>query len=80
MHKPVVLDQGAVVQDNPGGMGGREAIDHLLAINPKVRVILSSGYSSDPILSNFAQHGFRAVVNKPYQISELAAALQAALK
>ena len=33
----------------PGGMGGREAIVQLLAIDPEVKAIVSSGYSEDPV-------------------------------
>jgi CheY-like chemotaxis protein len=59
----------------PGGMGGRAAIDELRKIDPKVRAIVSSGYSSDPVLANFRQYGFAAVVPKPYQLEELARAI-----
>ena len=34
-------------------------------------VIVSSGYSKDPILSNYIEFGFKGVVIKPFQISEL---------
>ena len=29
----------------PGGMGGKEALQQLLALDPEVRAIASSGYS-----------------------------------
>jgi CheY-like chemotaxis protein len=43
----------AVIMDLtiPGGMGGNETIERLLAIDPKVRAILSSGYLNDPIMA-----------------------------
>ncbi|MCA1961652.1 MAG: response regulator [Desulfomonile sp.] len=50
----------------PGGMGGKEAIRHLLEIDSNVKAIVSSGYSDDPIMSNFEKYGFRAVLPKPY--------------
>jgi CheY-like chemotaxis protein len=56
----------------PGGMGGREAISVLSKYDPKVRAIVSSGYSSDLAMSDFRKHGFRGMVAKPYDISELA--------
>ncbi|NQT83166.1 MEDS domain-containing protein [bacterium] len=59
----------------PGGMGGKEAIQKLLEIDHEVRAIVSSGYSTDPIMADFTDHGFRAVVAKPYQIHELARAV-----
>jgi PAS domain S-box-containing protein len=56
----------------PGGMGGKEAIKRLLEIDPEVKAIVSSGYSNDPIMSNYRQHGFRDVVSKPYSMEDLA--------
>jgi len=55
----------------PGGMGGKEAIKNLLEIDPNVKAIVSSGYSTDPIMSEFEQYGFKGVIAKPYQIEEL---------
>ena len=68
----------AVVMDLtvPGGMGGLEALREMQAIDPDVRAIVSSGYSSDPVLANFRAHGFRGMVAKPYRITDLAAALR----
>jgi PAS domain S-box-containing protein len=55
----------------PGGMGGKETMKELLVIDPNVKVIVSSGYSSDPIMSDYKQYGFRDVIAKPYRIEEL---------
>ena len=55
----------------PGKMGGRETIRKLLEIDPDVRAIASSGYSTDPVISDFKSYGFSGVVAKPYRISEL---------
>jgi PAS domain S-box-containing protein len=60
----------------PGGMGGREAVNRLRAIDPDVKTIVSSGYSSDPIMADYTKYGFDGVVAKPYQINDIAAALQ----
>ena len=54
-----------------GGMGGRETIRQLAAIDPSVRAVVSSGYSSDDILSQYREYGFLAVLTKPFQIEEL---------
>jgi len=56
----------------PGGMGGTKALGEMLKINPKVKAVVSSGYSRDPIMANYREHGFSGVVPKPYTISELA--------
>lgn len=63
----------------PGGMGGKEAIKTLIEIDPKVKAIVSSGYSNDPILANFRQYGFKGCIVKPYQIEELSTTLQSVL-
>ncbi|MEA1996521.1 MAG: PAS domain-containing protein [Gemmatimonadota bacterium] len=55
----------------PGNMGGKEAIRKLQEVDPDVRAIVSSGYSNDPVLSDFRKYGFRSVVSKPYNIEEL---------
>ena len=71
-HKPfdvVILDLTV-----PGGMGGAQVIPELLKIDPKVKAVVSSGYSNDPIMSNYEDYGFCGVIPKPYsenQLSEL---------
>ena len=57
----------------PGRMGGKETIAQLLQIDPKVRAIVSSGYSNDPIMAEFQKYGFSAVVPKPYSLNKLGA-------
>ncbi len=52
-------------------MGGKEAIEHLKSLDPGVKAIVSSGYSNDPIMSEFLDHGFQGVVTKPYTFDEL---------
>lgn len=71
----------AVIMDLtiPGGMGGREAVARLLEIDPGARVIVSSGYSNDPVMADFRAHGFCGVVAKPYLMATLAAALSGAI-
>ena len=59
----------------PGGMGGEETIEKLLAVDPEVKAIVSSGYSKDPIMANFTQYGFMGIVPKPYRIEQLSKAL-----
>ncbi len=56
----------------PGGMGGKEAIGKLREIDPGVKTIVSSGYSNDPVMSNFREYGFQGVVPKPFDRQALA--------
>jgi PAS domain S-box-containing protein len=55
----------------PGGMGGKESILELLAFDPKVRAIVASGYSNDPIMADCRSYGFQRVIPKPYKLEEL---------
>ena len=55
----------------PGGMGGKEATQELLKIDPEVCAIVSSGYSNDTIMANYKKFGFKGVIAKPYKIEEL---------
>ncbi len=55
----------------PGGIGGKETIKKLLQVDTGVKAIVSSGYSNDPIMSQFKQYGFKGVVSKPYSVKTL---------
>jgi CheY-like chemotaxis protein len=55
----------------PNGMGGKEAVRKILDINNRAKVIVSSGYSTDPIMSNFKDFGFVDTLKKPFSFSEL---------
>ncbi|MBM4398119.1 MAG: response regulator, partial [Deltaproteobacteria bacterium] len=57
----------------PGGMGGREAVLKLRAIDPGCKAIVSSGYSNDPVMARSRDEGFDGVCVKPYRLSDLLA-------
>jgi DNA-binding NtrC family response regulator len=61
-----------------GGLGGEKVIQELLKIDPQVKAIVSSGYCDDPIMAEFAQHGFCGVIAKPYRLSELSKVIKQA--
>ncbi len=60
----------------PGGMGGKETIQHLRKLAPDVKAIVTSGYSEDPIMSDFQAYGFQDILVKPYKIVDLARTLE----
>ena len=62
----------------PEGMGGLTAIGQLIQIDPDVKAIVSSGYSSDPVMANYESFGFRSVLAKPYLLEDLRAAISEA--
>jgi len=64
---------------NKIGMGGAETMVNLLEIDPDVKAIVASGYSNDPIMSNFRGHGFRTALPKPFNLDQLKTALQDAI-
>jgi PAS domain S-box-containing protein len=64
----------------PGGMGGKEAIKILLEIDPDVKAIVFSGYAEGEVLSNYREHGFKAMMKKPFDMNVLGKALNDVLK
>lgn len=82
-QRAVVLEQpyAAVILDMtvPGGMGGLTTFEHLRDIDPQVKAIISSGYSDDPVMANFEQVGFSAIIPKPYSIQKVSRVLQRVL-
>ena len=59
-----------------GGVGGQETIRKLRALDPEVKALLSSGYSNDEVVTDFAKYGFRGVLPKPYRLVDLRKAIE----
>lgn len=64
----------------PGGMGGQETFLKLQEIDPKVRAIISSGYSSDPIMLDYSLYGYKGALVKPYRLEALKEMLEKILQ
>ncbi|MCP4021983.1 MAG: response regulator [Desulfobacteraceae bacterium] len=60
----------------PGGLGGAEVIVELLKIDPKVKAIVSSGYSTDPVMADYLKYGFCGIAPKPYTKDQLIEVLE----
>ena len=62
-----------------GGMGGLETAAKLKEMDPSAKLIVSSGYSDAPVMSNFARYGFDAVIPKPWATTDVAGVLRRVL-
>ena len=67
----VILDLTTV-----DGLGGVETIRRLFEIDHRVRAIVCSGYSNDPVMANFREYGFLGVLPKPFSLQDLDAQLR----
>ncbi len=52
-------------------MGVGEAYDRIKEINPKVKVLLSSGYSIDGQAEEILERGCNAFIQKPFNLKQL---------
>ncbi len=52
-------------------MGGKECLRELHKIDPKLKVVVASGFSSDTSVDESIEFGARAFVSKPFKIEEL---------
>jgi signal transduction histidine kinase/ActR/RegA family two-component response regulator len=55
----------------PGGMGGKEAISKFIAIDSQVKAVVSSGYSTDPIMASYGDYGFSGRLAKPFKLADM---------
>jgi len=71
----------AVIMDLtiPGKMGGLEAAQRIMEIDREARLIVSSGYSNDPVMANYRAYGFAGFLIKPYRIDDLSQVLNRVL-
>jgi two-component system, cell cycle sensor histidine kinase and response regulator CckA len=62
-----------------GGMGGEQAAARLRQISPGVKLVVSSGYADNPVVSDYRSYGFAGRLNKPYVIDDLIVCFNALL-
>jgi PAS domain S-box-containing protein len=53
------------------GVGGQEAIQALLKVDPAVKAIVMSGYANDPVILEPERYGFKGVLAKPFDRDSL---------
>jgi PAS domain S-box-containing protein len=63
----------------PGGMGGKEAAARIRQMDGALPLIVSSGYSDDPVLANYADYGFSGMIMKPFVADQLSKELRRVL-
>ena len=54
-----------------GGMGGIEAAARLKELDSSVKIIVSSGYSDAPVLSDLRKYGFDDSIPKPWTVARV---------
>jgi len=61
------------------GMGGRRCLMEILAIDPKAKIIIASGYSSKGSREEAIEAGAAAFIDKPYDIGQMLEAVRKTL-
>ena len=56
---------------NMPGMGGHKCLEELVKRYPKVKILISSGYSPNGTVRQTLKSGARGYLGKPYQISDM---------
>ena len=54
-----------------GGLGGLSTLEELKKINPNIKTIVISGYSNDPVLSDYQNYGFTGKIEKPFDVEAM---------
>lgn len=63
----------------PGDLSGDELLPLLREIDPGIKAVVSSGYSDDPVVAEYAEKGFDACLIKPYRVNQLREVIAEAL-
>ena len=61
------------------GLGGNDTSRILFEYEPQIKIVISSGYSNDPIIANYKEYGFKNVIVKPYTIYQLSNVIHSVL-
>jgi len=55
---------------------GIECAKEILSVNPDAVLLVSSGYSDNPVLAHYQDYGFKGIIPKPYTLDELRRVLE----
>lgn len=64
----------------PGGMGGKEAVAAIRAVDRDVPVFVASGYADDSAMKDPAAYGFSGSIGKPFRKADLEAMLERSIR
>jgi CheY-like chemotaxis protein len=63
----------------PGGMGGKEVVKKMRALDSSLKAIVSSGYHRHAVMADYQKYGFDGVVAKPYRLKDMSRVIKAVL-
>ena len=58
------------------GMGGKRCLEKLVEMNPRVKVIIASGYSVNGPTKDAIDAGAKGFVGKPYEVRQMLQAIR----
>ena len=50
----------------PGGLGGKDVAEKIRALDPQAKIIVASGHSDGPEMTNYQNHGFDGALEKNF--------------
>jgi CheY-like chemotaxis protein len=60
----------------PGDIAGQAVIARLLELDPSTKIIVMSGYSTDPLMASYREHGISAQLQKPFTVAQVSELLE----
>ncbi|MCK5707638.1 MAG: PAS domain S-box protein, partial [Candidatus Aureabacteria bacterium] len=64
----------------PGGMGGQETLEELKKHDRDVKAFVMSGYSNDPVMSDYEEYGFKGIIQKPFDLEDVVDVIKKAVE